>query len=304
MTSPTVATDRPGRAAAAGAMTVPAVRARKRRGGAPPLVMVTAYDEPSARIGDTAGVDILLVGDSVADNVLGYDDTLQVTVDDMVRHTAAVARARPTALVVADMPWMSYHVSVEDAVRNAAALVRAGARAVKLEGGRARVPVIEAVVAAEIPVMGHLGLTPQSVHAMGGFRVQARSVDAAQLLESDAKALAAAGCFAIVLEGVPEAVAATATAAVDVPTIGIGAGATCDGQVLVFHDLVGLGRQAPPKFVRQYAHLADDAIAAVAAYAADVRSGAFPADSETYHASPDLRDALAAGRRAGHAEPA
>ena len=173
----------------------------------------------------TAGADVILVGDSVANNVLGYEDTLHVTIDDMARHTAAVARARPRCLVVGDMPWMSYHLSVDEAVRNAATLVRAGAGAVKLEGGRSRLPAIEAIVRAEIPVMGHIGLTPQSVLAMGGYRVQAKSVDAAQVLLDAAKALAAAGCFAIVLEGVPDLVAAAVTEAIDVPTIGIGAGA-------------------------------------------------------------------------------
>jgi 3-methyl-2-oxobutanoate hydroxymethyltransferase len=271
---------------------VPQVRARKRRDGAEPVVMVTAYDEPSARIVDAAGVDVLLVGDSVANNVLGYEDTLQVTIDDMARHVAAVARAKPRPLIVGDMPWMSYHLTVHDAVRNAATLVRAGAEAVKLEGGRSRLAVIEAIVAAEIPVMGHIGLTPQSVLAMGGYRVQARSADAAGLLVDAAKALAAAGVFSIVLEGVPDLVASTVTEAIDVPTIGIGAGAGCDGQVLVFHDLLGLGSRTPPKFVRRYADLASVATEAIAAFAADVRHGSFPGDAESYHASEDLRHAL------------
>ena len=282
MSSPTP--DRP--------VTAPSIRARKRREGAEPVVMVTAYDEPGARIVDDGGADVILVGDSVANNVLGYDDTLHVTIDDMARHTAAVARARPRCLVVGDMPWLSYHLSVEEAVRNAATLVRAGAGAVKLEGGRSRIPVIEAIVRAEIPVMGHIGLTPQSVLAMGGYRVQAKSVDAAQVLLDAAKALVAAGCFAIVLEGVPDLVAAAVTEAIDVPTIGIGAGAGCDGQVLVFHDLLGLGSRTPPKFVRRYANLAEVATAAVAAYAADVRSGAFPGEAESYHAPAELREAL------------
>src|SRR5688572_22971024 len=184
-----------------GQLTAPAVRARKVARGADPLVMVTAYDAPGARIADEAGVDVILVGDSLAMVVLGYDDTLQVTVDDIAHHTAAVARAKPSALVVADLPWLSYHVSVEDTVRNAATLVRAGAQSVKLEGGRKRVAAIEAIVDAEIPVMGHLGLTPQSMHAMGGFKVQGRDSHAALQLVADAKALEHAGCFAIVLEG-------------------------------------------------------------------------------------------------------
>ncbi|HWE69399.1 MAG TPA: 3-methyl-2-oxobutanoate hydroxymethyltransferase [Acidimicrobiales bacterium] len=263
-------------------VTVPAVRAAKRRDGHPPLVMVTAYDAPGGRIADAAGVDIILVGDSLANNVLGYEDTLQVTVEDMVHHTAAVARAKPRPLIVGDLPWLSYHLDPADTVRNAAALIRAGAGAVKLEGGRKRVPMIEALVSAEIPVMGHLGLTPQSVHTMGGYRVQGKGDAAAEALAADAKAIAAAGCFAIVLEGVPESLGAAITGQLDIPTIGIGAGPDCDGQVLVFHDLLGLN-PSTPKFVRRYAELAEAATAAVAAYAADVRSGAFPSDAEVYH---------------------
>lgn len=281
------------------AVTVPEVRARKRRSGAEPLVMVTAYDEPGARIVDAAGVDILLVGDSVANNVLGHDDTLHVTVADIAHHVAAVAAARPGCLVVGDMPWMSYHLSTEEAVRNAAVLVRAGAGAVKLEGGRARLGAVEAIIRAEIPVMGHLGLTPQSVLAMGGYRVQAKSSDAAAALLDAAKALAAAGCFALVLEGVPDVVAAAVTEAVDVPTIGIGAGPSCDGQVLVFHDILGLGSRQPPKFVRRYADLGRLATEAVAAFAADVRSGAFPDDGETYHAPSGLDVATLGGAEPG-----
>ena len=275
------------------AVTVPSIRRRKRRDGATPIVMVTAYDEPGARIVSDAGADIILVGDSVANTVLGYEDTLHVDIDVMAHHTAAVARARPRSLVLGDMPWMSYHLSPDDAVRNAATLVRAGAQAVKLEGGRARLPVIEAIVRAEIPVMGHLGLTPQSVLAMGGFRVQGKSADAATALLDAAKALSAAGCFAFVIEGVPDVVGAAVTEAVDVPTIGIGAGPACDGQVLVFHDLLGLGSRTPPKFVRQYADVGRIATEAVAAFAEDVRSGRFPSDAESYHGPAGLGDALA-----------
>lgn len=264
-------------------ITVPQVRARKRGAGHPPLVMLTAYDTPGARIADAAGVDIILVGDSLANVVLGHGDTLQVDIGVMAHHVAAVARAKPRPLVVGDMPWMSYHVSIEDTVRNAATLVRAGAQAVKLEGGRQRLGMVEALVAAEIPVMGHLGLTPQSVHAMGGYKVQAKEAAAAEALSQDAKSLAAAGCFAFVLEGVPDVVAARVTAELDVPTIGIGAGAACDGQVLVFHDLLGLSAGKPPKFVRRYADLGSVATQAVAAWAEDVRSGAFPSEEETYH---------------------
>jgi 3-methyl-2-oxobutanoate hydroxymethyltransferase len=270
-------------------VTAPVVRARK---GGQPLVMVTAYDAPGARIADDAGVDVILVGDSVAMVVLGYDDTLQVTVDDMAHHVAAVARAQPKALVVGDLPWLSYHVSVEDTVRNAAALVRAGAQAVKLEGGRKRVPMVEAIVAAEIPVMGHVGLTPQSVHVMGGFKVQGKGADAATALVDDAVALAEAGCFSIVLEGVPDAVARLVTEAVPVPTIGIGAGPWCDGQVLVFHDLLGIEDRITPKFVRRYANLKADAVAAISAFADDVRARRFPSDGESYHLADDVAEAL------------
>jgi 3-methyl-2-oxobutanoate hydroxymethyltransferase len=248
--------------------------------------MLTAYDTPGAHIADAAGVDIILVGDSLANAVLGHADTLQVDVGVMAHHVAAVARASPRALLVGDMPWLSYHVSPEDTVRNAAVLVRAGAEAVKLEGGRSRLAVVEALLNAEIPVMGHLGLTPQSVHAFGGYRVQARDTAAAEALINDAKALAAAGCFALVLEGVPDVVAARVTDEVDVPTIGIGAGAACDGQVLVFHDLLGLRQGAPPKFVRQYADLTSVAVTAISSWAADVRGGTFPSDAETYHLPP------------------
>lgn len=271
---------------------VQTLRGRKRRDGAEPIVMVTAYDHPGASIASAAGVDLILVGDSVANNVLGYEDTLSVTVDDMVHHIGAVTRARPECLIVGDMPWMSYHVGTEDAVRNAARLVRAGAQCVKLEGGTKRVPVIEAIVNAEIPVMGHVGLTPQSVHAMGGMRVQGRRPDAAGGLVADARAVEAAGCFAVVVEGVPDAVGAAVTAALEVPTIGIGAGPDCDGQVLVFHDVLGLGTARAPKFVRRYANLAEDAVKALAAFAADVRTGAFPTAAESYEASEQLRAAL------------
>jgi 3-methyl-2-oxobutanoate hydroxymethyltransferase len=270
-------------------VTAPAVRARK---GGTPLVMVTAYDAPGARIADDAGVDVILVGDSVAMVVLGYDDTLQVTVDDMVHHVSAVARARPRALVVADMPWLSYHLSPDDSVRNAAALVRAGASAVKLEGGRRRLPAVRAILDAEVPVMGHLGLTPQSVHALGGYRVQGRQVDTATALVDDAVALAEAGCFALVLECVPGEVGALVTAAVDIPTIGIGAGPHCDGQVLVLHDLLGLEDRIAPRFVRRYASLKADAVAAVSRFAADVRAGRFPAEGESYHLPGEAAAAL------------
>jgi 3-methyl-2-oxobutanoate hydroxymethyltransferase len=259
---------------------VPAIRARK--GSGEPLVMVTAYDTPTARAVAEAGVDLVLVGDTLGMVVLGYDDTLQVTLEDMVRHTAAVTRSGLTQLVVADMPWMSYHLGALRAVENAAQLVRAGAGAVKLEGGTKRLEVLRAILDAEIPVMGHLGLTPQSLHVMGGYRVQGRLPAAAKLLLEDATAIADAGCFAIVLEGVPEDLAAEVTRAVPVPTFGIGAGSSCDGQVLVFHDIVGLSGPRVPRFARRYADLHAQATDAVARWAADVRQGGFPTLEESY----------------------
>ncbi|MGI8758674.1 MAG: 3-methyl-2-oxobutanoate hydroxymethyltransferase [Acidimicrobiales bacterium] len=268
-------------------LTVPALRARKVAAGARPLVMVTAYDAPGARMVDEAGADVILVGDSLAMVVLGHADTLHVTVADMAHHTAAVARTSPRALVVTDMPWLSYHLGPADAVGNAGALVRAGASAVKLEGGRSRVPVVEALADASIPVMGHLGLTPQSVHMMGGFKVQGLTAEAAAGLVDDARALAGAGVFAIVVEGVPAEVAARVTEAVDIPTIGIGAGPHCDGQVLVFHDLLGLEDRLAPRFVRRYASLKAEAVKALAAFATDVRSGDFPSSTESYHLPAD-----------------
>ena len=262
-------------------VTVPAIQARK---GGPKIKMVTAYDAPSAHIADRAGADIILVGDTLAHVVLGFDDTLPATVDIMIHHTAAVARAKPGALVLGDMPWLSYHLSVEETVRNAGRLLReGGAEAVKLEGGRKRLPMIEALLSAEIPVMGHLGLTPQSIHTMGGYRVQGKRAEAARELLEDARALAAAGVFGIVLEGVPNVLAQVVTQEVPVPTIGIGAGPYCDGQVLVFHDVLGLYDGRVPKFVRQYAHLADAATEALQHFFADVQEGTFPSDAESYH---------------------
>ena len=273
-----------------GKVTAPMVRARK--GGAK-LKMVTAYDWPSARAADRAGADIILVGDSLANVVLGFETTLKVDVEAMLHHTAAVARAGTRALVVGDMPFLSYHVSVEEAVRNAGRFVReGGAEAVKLEGGRKRIPVVEAVLAAEIPVMGHIGLTPQSVNAMGGYRVQGKDVETARSLLADARALEAAGVFAIVLEGVPDTLAAAITAAVAVPTIGIGAGPGTDGQVLVFHDVLGYHDQRLPKFVRPYAHLFDAAVAGLTAFFADVESGAFPTADESYTMPEEAARAL------------
>lgn len=273
-------------------MTVPRIREHKVSVGDDPLVMLTAYDAPSARMVDSSGADIILVGDSVAMVVLGYEDTLQVTIDDIAYHTAAVSRTNPSAFVVADMPWMSYHVSKEETVMNAAKLIRAGADAVKLEGGRRRLPMIEALIDAEIPVMGHLGLTPQSVNVMGGFKVQAKSTKAALDLVSAAKSLVHAGCFSLVLEGVPSPVAAMVTEAVDVATIGIGAGPYCDGQVLVLHDVLGIEQRVLPKFVRRYADFHGEGVQALAKFADDVRTGKFPGDEESYQLNEDVVDEM------------
>jgi 3-methyl-2-oxobutanoate hydroxymethyltransferase len=263
-------------------LSAPVLRGRKRRNGAPPLVMVTAYDEPGARFASAAGVDLILVGDSLANVVLGHEDTLHVSVEEMCHHVRAVAAAKPDVHVVADMPWLSYHLSVAESVRNAAALIRSGADSVKLEGGRVRREVVRAILDAEIPVMGHLGLTPQSVMVMGGFKVQAKTPEAAQQLHLDAKVLQDEGVFAVVLEGVPSEVGTRMTEALEIPTIGIGAGPDTDGQVLVFHDLLGLSRGTPAKFVRQYANLGPEITEAIRHFAADVRSGAFPGPSESY----------------------
>jgi len=269
-------------------LSAPQLRATKRRTGAQPLVMVTAYDEPGARFASEAGVDILLVGDSLANVVLGHEDTLHVTVEEMCHHVRAVAAAKPKAHIVADMPWLSYHTTGADAVRNAAQLIRAGANSVKLEGGINRREVVRAILDAEIPVMGHLGLTPQSVLAFGGFKVQAKTIEASKQLIDDALALQDEGVYAFVIEGVPSIVGTRVTEALAVPTIGIGAGPDTDGQVLVFHDLLGMSGRTPAKFVRQYADLGSQITQAIAEYAKDVRNGAFPSESETYPNPEDL----------------
>lgn len=271
-------------------VTVPSIRGRK---GGPKIAVVTAYDYPGAVIADRAGIDVILVGDSVANVVHGMETTLEIGIEEMIVHSRAVNRAKPEALVVVDMPWLTFHVSREDAVRNAGRLVReGGAEAVKLEGGRKRLPVVEALLDAEIPVMGHVGLTPQSVHAMGGFKVQGKVVDAAREMIDDAKALSDAGCFSIVVEGVPDILGELITKEVDAPTIGIGAGPRTDGQVLVFHDVLGLGSGNYPKFVRPYASLADEAVAALEQYKADVQKGEFPGDEESYHVTDEVASEL------------
>jgi 3-methyl-2-oxobutanoate hydroxymethyltransferase len=250
-----------------------------------PIVMVTAYDHPSGRLVDQAGVDMVLVGDSAANTVLGHDavSTVGATMDELLILTRAVARGCEHALVIGDLPFMSYQVSDEDAVRNGGRFIKeAGADAVKLEGGGQSVQRAAALTASGIPVMGHLGLTPQSVLAMGGYKVQARTADAASALLEDAAAIAEAGVFSIVLEGIPSALASRVTAAVPVPTIGIGAGPGCDGQVLVVHDLLGMLPGTVPKFVRQYANVHAISTEAIRCWAADVRAKTFPSDDESY----------------------
>ena len=262
-------------------VTAPAVRAMKR---AQRIGMITAYDYPSGRLADAAGADIILVGDSLAMVVLGYPDTLSVTVDDMIHHTRAVARAATTALIVGDMPWLSYHSSIEESVANAGRFIRAGAQAVKIEGGKpSRIRTIEAIVDAEIPVMGHIGLTPQSVNSLGGFKLQGKNVDDARRLVDEALAIEQAGCFSIVLECVPTELAQLITEKVSIPTIGIGAGPHCDGQVLVYHDLLGLYDGHKAKFVRRYAEIGTEIKTAIEKYLSDVRDGSFPNDAESFH---------------------
>jgi 3-methyl-2-oxobutanoate hydroxymethyltransferase len=246
-----------------------------------PLVMVTAYDFNQARLVDRAGADIILVGDSLAMVVLGHEDTLSVTMDEMLHHVRAVRRGTDRALLVADMPYGSFHRGPDQAVENAVRFIKeAGAQAVKIEGPRA--DVVQGLVAAEIPVMAHLGLTPQSIHRFGGFRVQGRGREARQTLLSSARELQEAGAFSLVLECVPREVAAEVTAELMIPTIGIGAGPDCDGQVLVYHDLLGLEDRMAPKFVRRYAELGQQTEEAIRRFAQDVRSGEYPSLAESY----------------------
>jgi 3-methyl-2-oxobutanoate hydroxymethyltransferase len=248
------------------------------------IASITGYDFPSALLADRAGMDFVLVCDSASMVVAGRPNTLEATLDEMIYHARAVRRAVARALLVVDMPFGSYQTSEVEAVRNALRLVKeAGAEAVKLEGGRKQAPLVERLVQGEIPVMGHIGLTPQAVHMLGGYRVQGKSVEAGRALLDDAQALVAAGAFAVVLEGIPREIAAWITREIPIPTIGIGAGPDCDGQVLVWHDVLGLNLDHQPKFVRRYANLAGAIEQAIARYIDDVRSGAFPADAESYH---------------------
>ncbi len=259
------------------------VRIMRKKAKGERIVSLTAYDFPTARILDEAGVDLILVGDSAANVIYGMPTTLTIGMDEMVYHTKAVAAGVKRALVVADMPFLSYQVSIDQAVANAGRFLQVGAEAVKVEGAGPVVPAIRRLVELGIPVMGHLGLTPQSVHRLGGYRLQARKAKDQERLLVDAHALADAGCFSIVLEKVPAEVAKRVTAELPIPTIGIGAGLDCDGQVLVLHDMLGMSDASPLKFVKQYARLYADILKAVTAYADEVRSGKFPDEDHTFH---------------------
>ena len=257
------------------------------------LSMLTAYDYSTAKLEDESGINGILVGDSLGNVVLGYEDTVSVTMEDMIHHGAAVARGAKNALVVVDMPFMSYEVTVEEAVRNAGRLMKEGrAGAVKLEGGVRVAEQICAIVKAGIPVMGHIGLTPQSINVFGGFKVQGKSEEAARALLADAKAVEEAGAFAVVIEAVPAALAQMITDAVSIPTIGIGAGAGCDGQILVYQDMLGMFSDFTPKFVKRYANVGEVMREAFANYAAEVASGAFPTEEHTYKIKDDVLEKL------------
>lgn len=260
--------------------TVTRIRKRKGKGK---IVSLTAYDYATARLVDEAGIHLIIVGDSLGMTMLGYESTIPVTMDDMRHHAAAVMRGVKRALVVADMPFLSFQVSIEQAVDNAGRLIKeAGADAVKIEGGAFRAPVVRALVENGIPVMGHIGLTPQSVRAMGGYKVQGRSDEDAQRLKEDAVALEEAGIFSLVLEGMPATLAAGITSAISIPTVGIGAGPDCDGQVLVIHDLLGMFGDFQPRFVKRYANLGDDMRRAFETYRREVEDGTFPGEEHCY----------------------
>jgi 3-methyl-2-oxobutanoate hydroxymethyltransferase len=282
-------------------ITIPSLMARKAIG--PRIVCLTAYDFPMARILDEAGVDLILVGDSLGMVVLGYENTVPVTMDEMVHHTKAVTRATRRALVVGDMPYFSFHRGADETVRNASRFLKeAGAAAVKIEGAtKKRLKLVETLVEAEIPVMGHVGLTPQSIHSLGRFRVRGVAAAEARGILEGARALERAGAFSVVLESVPMELAKEITASVAIPTIGIGAGPACDGQVLVIHDLLGFSTGYLPKFVRRYADLHGTISRAVGEYAADVRAGKFPDDRTSYHqtTAPPAGGTVTKGRGAG-----
>jgi 3-methyl-2-oxobutanoate hydroxymethyltransferase len=280
-----------------GKITVPGILERKSAGSSQnfsskKITCLTAYDYPTARLLDEAGVDVLLVGDSLGMVVLGYDSTLPVTLEEMLHHARAVRRGTQHALLVADMPFGTYHDDPMEAVRNAVRLVKeAGTEAIKIEGGERRMELISRLVEAEIPVMGHIGLTPQSVNAFGGFRVQGKTEEAGEQLLRDARAVESAGAFSIVLESIPRELAARITSELRIPTIGIGAGPDCDGQILVIHDLLGLTFGHKPKFARRYAQAGEIISRAAAEYCRDVQQGQFPSDEESYHLSPEHRAA-------------
>ena len=261
-------------------VTVPSLVAAK---GKERIAMLSLYDAPSAALADAAGIDAILVGDSVEMAIYGRPNTLSATMDSMLRHSRAVADGAKRALVIGDMPFLSFQANVEEAVKNAGRfLSEAGCAAVKLEGGARSLPAVEAILAADIPVMGHVGLTPQSYRKLGGFKVQGREASAAREILEDARVLASAGCFAVVLECVPDSLAAEITREIPVPTIGIGAGAACDGQVLVFHDVLGFNRDFQPKFVRRYADLASTITQAAREFTRDVKTGDFPNAEESF----------------------
>jgi 3-methyl-2-oxobutanoate hydroxymethyltransferase len=276
-----------------GKITVPDLMQRKTLAANSPnkkITCLTAYDYPTARLLDEAGVDVVLVGDSVAMVALGYESTLPLTLEEALHHTKAVRRGVQRALVVADMPYGSYHGDISESLRNAMRFVKeAGAEAVKVEGGERRLELIARLTEAEIPVMGHVGLTPQSVNALGGYRVQGKTPGTAEQVLRDARSVEAAGAFAIVLEAMPRELAAEITRTVRIPTIGIGAGPDCDGQILVLHDMLGLTFQAQPKFARRYANVGEIISNAVREYCADVQSGSFPSDAESYHAPVNVK---------------
>ena len=280
-------------------ITIPSLQARKPSG--PKIVCLTAYDYPTAKILDETGVDIILVGDSLGMVVLGYENTLPVTMDEMIHHTRAVTRATKRALVVGDMPYFSFHLSAEETVRNASRFLKeGGAAAVKIEGAsRKRLKLVEALVEAEIPVMGHVGLTPQSIHHLGRYRVKGTGAEEARRIVADATNLERAGAFAVVIESVPVEVAAAVTRKLKIPTIGIGAGPACDGQVLVFHDMMGYSSGYLPKFVKKYADFHGVMSGAVGAYAKDVREGRFPDNSTSYHLKPDAAAEFAPKKERG-----
>lgn len=281
-------------------VTTTSIQEKKQRGER--ITCLTAYDYATARLVDEAGIDMVLVGDSLAMVVLGLDNTLAVTVDEMVHHTRAVRRAVKSALLIADMPYGSYHQDEKEAVRNAMRFMKeSGAEAVKLEGGANRVDLILRMLDAEIPVMGHIGLTPQSMHKMGGFKVQGKTLSGIERLMKDAVALERAGVFSLVLEGMPREVAAEITGEVGIPTIGIGAGPDCDGQVLVLHDMLNLSFGVRPKFVRRYADVAESITQAVYAFKNDVQMGAFPSEEESYHLPRETKAAFAALTQRKHA---